>query len=38
MIKGYSNYDLHEIDYSYGGRLSWTGYVWDLDHEDMPFT
>ena len=25
-----SPYELHEIDYSFGMDLSWTGYVWDM--------
>ena len=25
--------ELHEMDYSYGGALSYTGYVWDM-HTD----
>ena len=25
-----TNGDLHEIDYSHGMSLSWTGYVWDM--------
>lgn len=37
-VPGYSNYDLHEIDYTTGGEYSWTGYVWDIGHEDMPYT
>lgn len=28
-IEGKTNYDLHEIDYSIGHSLSFTGYVWD---------
>ena len=29
-IEQQSNSDLHEIDYSFGRDLSWTGYVWDM--------
>ena len=36
-IDGLSNYELHEIDYLFGGQYSWTGYVWDLGHEDMSY-
>lgn len=27
---------LKAIDNNFGGSLSWTGFVWDLDHPDMP--
>lgn len=27
--------DLHEVDYSYGMDLSWTGYFWDM-HQESP--
>ena len=29
-IESQSPADLHEIDYSFGRELSWTGYVWDM--------
>ena len=29
-IEQQSPYELHEIDYSFGMDLSWTGYVWDM--------
>ena len=37
-IKGYSPYELHSIDTTFGGQYSWTGYVWDLGHDDMPYS
>ena len=37
-INNLSNYDLHEIDYTFGGHYSWTGYIWDIGHDDMPYT
>ena len=33
-IKGLDNARLHEIDYSYGMSLSWTGYFWEMHQED----
>ena len=34
-IEGKSMSDLHEVDYSYGMDLSWTGYFWDM-HQESP--
>lgn len=29
-IKGHDSYSLHEIDYSFGMSLSYSGYAWDM--------
>lgn len=29
-INGQDSYSLHEIDYSFGMNLSYTGYAWDI--------
>lgn len=37
-IPGYTYGQLKEIDNDFGGKLSWTGYIWDLEHTRNPYT